>query len=99
MQNSLVSNDAFRSPRLSRSDITAGAFCANFPPATRSALIIGGSIAGQLAAAAMVGHGFSVTILDRDHLPDAALPRKGLPQARHLHGLMVGGQRSLEALL
>ena len=40
-----------------------------------------------------------MTILDRDRLPEEALPRSGLPQARHLHALMVGGQRSLEALL
>ena len=66
---------------------------------TRSALVVGGSIAGQLAAAALARHGFAVTILDRDRLPDVAAPRKGVPQSRHLHGLMVGGQRCLETLL
>ena len=68
-------------------------------PAGRTALVIGGSIAGQLAAAALAGNGFGVTILDRDRLPEEAVPRSGLPQGRHLHALMVGGERSLEALL
>ena len=65
----------------------------------RTAVVVGGSIAGQLAAAVLARRGFDVAILDRDRLPDAAVPRKGLPQGRHLHALMVGGERSLDALL
>jgi 2-polyprenyl-6-methoxyphenol hydroxylase-like FAD-dependent oxidoreductase len=65
----------------------------------RQALVIGGSLAGQLSAAALARAGFDVTILDRDELPDEAEPRKGLPQGRHIHVLLVGGQRAMERLL
>jgi 2-polyprenyl-6-methoxyphenol hydroxylase-like FAD-dependent oxidoreductase len=65
----------------------------------RLAAVIGGSLAGQLAAAALSRAGFEVVILDRDELPDEAAPRKGLPQARHIHVLLVGGQRAMETLL
>jgi 2-polyprenyl-6-methoxyphenol hydroxylase-like FAD-dependent oxidoreductase len=65
----------------------------------KQALVIGGSMAGQLAAAALSRRGFDVTILDRDALPAEAEPRKGLPQGRHIHVLLVGGMRAMETLL
>jgi 2-polyprenyl-6-methoxyphenol hydroxylase-like FAD-dependent oxidoreductase len=67
--------------------------------ARKQAVVIGGSMAGQLAAAALSQAGFQVTILDRDELPGKAAPRKGLPQGRHIHALLVGGQRAIEELL
>jgi len=39
-----------------------------------------------------------VTILERDEIEDRPLPRKSIPQANHLHGLLQGGQRILSAL-
>jgi len=53
-------------------------------------VVIGGSIAGLLAARAVSEFVTEVTILDRDVPPDAAVPRKGAPQGRHVHGILAG---------
>jgi 2-polyprenyl-6-methoxyphenol hydroxylase-like FAD-dependent oxidoreductase len=37
-----------------------------------------------------------VTIIERDHLPDSAESRKGVPQARHLHNMVMQGWNILE---
>ena len=39
-----------------------------------------------------------MTVLDRDDLPVAAVPRRGVPQSQHGHVLLVSGQRVLEEL-
>jgi 2-polyprenyl-6-methoxyphenol hydroxylase-like FAD-dependent oxidoreductase len=62
-------------------------------------VVIGGGLAGTLAAAALAPHARRVTIVERDRLPDAAEPRRGLPQARHAHLFWSGGARAVEALL
>jgi 2-polyprenyl-6-methoxyphenol hydroxylase-like FAD-dependent oxidoreductase len=62
------------------------------------AIVIGGSIAGLLAARALSDFADSVTVLDRDVPPDAAVPRKGVPQGRHVHGLLAGGLDVLRSL-
>jgi 2-polyprenyl-6-methoxyphenol hydroxylase-like FAD-dependent oxidoreductase len=61
---------------------------------THHALVIGGSMAGLLAARVLSEHFERVTILERDHLIDDAQPRKGVPQGRHVHGLLAGGRNS-----
>ena len=63
------------------------------------AVVIGGSMAGILAARVLADHFDRVTILERDHLPDGPEPRKGTPQARHIHVLLVAGRRALDRLL
>ncbi|MFF8568518.1 FAD-dependent oxidoreductase [Streptomyces albidoflavus] len=64
------------------------------------AVVLGGGHAGMLAATALARHADTVTVVDRDRLPlDAPEPRKGVPQARHLHVLMSGGARAIDALL
>jgi 2-polyprenyl-6-methoxyphenol hydroxylase-like FAD-dependent oxidoreductase len=40
-----------------------------------------------------------VVVLERSEIPDAAVPREGVPQGRHPHVLLGGGQRALEQLL
>ncbi|MDX3855258.1 NAD(P)/FAD-dependent oxidoreductase [Streptomyces sp. AK02-01A] len=60
---------------------------------------MGGSIAGLLAARALGAHADRVTIVERDRFPDGPEPRPGVPQSRHTHVLLEGGQRALEALL
>ncbi|MFC9897698.1 NAD(P)/FAD-dependent oxidoreductase [Nocardia sp. NPDC127579] len=60
--------------------------------------MIGGGFAGMLAASVLADFA-SVTIIERDSLPDGAQPRKGLPQARHTHLLWSGGATALEDLL
>lgn len=67
-------------------------------PAGSQAVVIGASLAGLLAARVLADRFDQVTLVDRDRLPDGAEPRKGLPQARHLHILLVRGQQLLEGL-
>ena len=63
------------------------------------ALVIGGSIAGLLAARVLSDYFTSVTIIERDPLPTGAETRKGAPQGRHGHGLLAGGYQAIERLL
>jgi len=55
------------------------------------AIVIGGSIAGLLAARALSDFAETVTIVDRDVPPTTAVPRKGVPQGRHVHGVLASG--------
>src|SRR5262245_43563656 len=57
----------------------------------RHAIVIGGSMAGLLAARVLSDFFAQVTILERDKIHDAPEARKGQPQARHLHGLLARG--------
>lgn len=66
------------------------------PP--RRAVVIGGSMAGLLAAAVLAEHA-TVTIIDADTFPDSPAPRRGLPQARHVHVMWSGGARAIEEIL
>jgi 2-polyprenyl-6-methoxyphenol hydroxylase-like FAD-dependent oxidoreductase len=62
-------------------------------------VVAGGSLAGVAAAQALAETFETVTLLERDdHLPAGQGFRRGVPQARHLHVLMEGGQRALEEL-
>ncbi|MCB5183275.1 FAD-dependent monooxygenase [Streptomyces antimicrobicus] len=67
--------------------------------AGRHAVVVGGGLAGMLAAAALAEHAERVTVVERDVLPESAAPRRGLPQARHAHMLWSGGARAIEELL
>ena len=62
------------------------------------AVVIGGSIAGLLAARVLSDHFGRVTLVERDRFPEGAIPRKGLPQARHLHVLLARGRLTMEQL-
>ncbi len=61
------------------------------------AIVIGGSMAGMLAARALAEH-MPVTLLERDTLPEATEARRGLPQASHLHTILARGMNYLEGL-
>ncbi|GAA3158763.1 MULTISPECIES: NAD(P)/FAD-dependent oxidoreductase [Streptomyces] len=65
----------------------------------RDAVVIGGGLAGMLAATALLGHADTVTVLERDRYPEHRGFRKGVPQARHTHILLTGGQHALDDLL
>ncbi|MFI9769481.1 FAD-dependent monooxygenase [Streptomyces sp. NPDC052415] len=68
-------------------------------PARRpTAIIVGASATGLLAAAALAGSA-EVTIVERDHLPDGPTFRRGVPQARHAHLVWSGGVKALDELL
>ncbi len=62
------------------------------------AVVIGGSMAGLLAARVLADHFNRVTVLERDRLPDGPEGRKGVPQARHVHVLLASGRQVLERL-
>lgn len=62
------------------------------------AVVIGGSMAGLLAARVLLKHFGRVTVLERDRSPDHPSPRSGVPQSHHVHILLTQGQRILEQL-
>jgi 2-polyprenyl-6-methoxyphenol hydroxylase-like FAD-dependent oxidoreductase len=64
----------------------------------RHAIVIGASIGGLLAGRALADYYEEVTLIDRDALPLAYEPRKGVPQGRHSHGLLARGRELLEQL-
>jgi 2-polyprenyl-6-methoxyphenol hydroxylase-like FAD-dependent oxidoreductase len=57
----------------------------------KQAVVMGGSLAGLLTARVLSNHFDQVTILERDTVGNQPEPRKGQPQARHLHGLLATG--------
>ena len=57
----------------------------------RHAIVIGGSMAGLLAARVLSDHFEQVTIIERDRLPQEVAPRKGVPQGQHVHALLAKG--------
>lgn len=69
----------------------------NHPSPRGHAVVIGGSIAGILTARVLTNHFAAVTVIERDLLPETPDFRKGAPQARHVHGLMLRGQQIVEA--
>lgn len=62
------------------------------------AVVVGGSIAGMLAASVLSELFTRVTVLERDAEPRDASHRPGVPQGRHVHILLRAGQDALEAL-
>lgn len=69
------------------------------PAPRRHAIVLGAGIAGMLAAVALLRHVDTVTVLERDRLPQGPEARRGVPQARHTHVLWSGGVRLIESLL
>jgi 2-polyprenyl-6-methoxyphenol hydroxylase-like FAD-dependent oxidoreductase len=63
------------------------------------AVVMGGSIAGLLAARALSDHFDAVTIVERDRLRNAVEARKGVPQGRHVHAFLARGLQAVEQLL
>jgi len=65
----------------------------------KHAVVLGGSMAGLLAAQVLSQHFAHVTLVERDPLPTADGARKGVPQGRHLHVLLAAGFLSLQRTL
>jgi 2-polyprenyl-6-methoxyphenol hydroxylase-like FAD-dependent oxidoreductase len=61
-------------------------------------VVIGGSIAGLLAARVLAGHVDRVTLVERDALPEGAEHRKGVPQGRQVHALLDRGRQVIDRL-
>ncbi|MEV1144449.1 FAD-dependent oxidoreductase [Micromonospora sp. NPDC049799] len=66
-------------------------------PVLGRAVVIGGSVAGMLAARVLSDHAESVVIIDRDDLHRPG-HRPGVPQGTQLHALLPGGFLQLERL-
>ena len=64
----------------------------------RRAVVLGGSMAGLVAARVLSDWFDDVTIVERDGLAEGAVPRKGVPQGRHLHVLLKRGEEVLAEL-
>jgi NADPH-dependent 2,4-dienoyl-CoA reductase/sulfur reductase-like enzyme len=60
------------------------------------AVVVGGGMAGLLAARVLVNHFERVTLIERDALTDNAQARKGVPQGRMLHAMLPRRQRIIE---
>lgn len=62
------------------------------------AVVIGAGMAGLLAARAVSEHFDSVTVVERDTLPNDPAVRRCVPQGHHAHVLTVRGKEALEEL-
>ncbi|MEV4258799.1 FAD-dependent oxidoreductase [Spirillospora sp. NPDC049652] len=62
------------------------------------AVVLGGSMAGLLAARVLAEAYAEVLIVDRDRLTGVTTARRGVPQGRHVHGLLARGQQILDEL-
>ena len=55
-------------------------------------------MAGLLAARVLADFYETVTVVERDRLPDDAANRRGVPQGRHVHALLGRGSQVLAEL-
>ena len=64
----------------------------------KQAVVIGAGMAGLTAAGALADHFEQVVVLERDTLASEPTYRAGTPQSRHVHALLLSGQRALSEL-
>ncbi|MDG5759751.1 FAD-dependent monooxygenase [Natronococcus sp. A-GB1] len=62
------------------------------------AIVVGAGVAGLTAARVLADSFDSVTVIDRDALPDEPVARSGVPQANQIHILWEAGRSALEEL-
>ena len=62
------------------------------------AVVLGGSVAGLLAAGAVAAYFDEVVVLERDTLPADAEHRRGVPQSKHPHFLLNSGRRAMDTI-
>lgn len=55
------------------------------------AVVVGAGIGGLMTARVLADHFDSVTLIDRDEIPEAPGVRDGAPQSNHFHALLPGG--------
>lgn len=63
------------------------------------AVVVGGSVGGLLAARVLADAFETVTVLDRDELPDEPAKRRGVPQGHQIHLLHEAGRATIQDLL
>lgn len=61
-----------------------------------TAIVLGGSVAGMLAARVLADHAEKVVIVERDGVTAGTGMRPGVPQGTQIHALLAGGSRQLE---
>lgn len=62
------------------------------------AVVIGAGMGGLMAAEVLSRHYARVVLVDKDGLPEAHVPRRGVPQGNHVHTLLTQGRINLERL-
>jgi 2-polyprenyl-6-methoxyphenol hydroxylase-like FAD-dependent oxidoreductase len=62
------------------------------------AVVLGASMGGLLAARVLADFYRTVTVIERDELPDDPVTRRGVPQGRHPHALLARGAHILDEL-
>ena len=62
------------------------------------AVVLGASMGGLLAARVLSDFYETVTVVERDVLPETAANRRGVPQGRHVHLLLGRGSQVLDEL-
>jgi 2-polyprenyl-6-methoxyphenol hydroxylase-like FAD-dependent oxidoreductase len=62
------------------------------------AVVLGASMGGLLAARVLADFFETVTVVERDVLPDDPAVRRGVPQGRHVHVLLARGAQILDEL-
>ncbi|MFE3505180.1 NAD(P)/FAD-dependent oxidoreductase [Kitasatospora sp. NPDC059146] len=68
-------------------------------PGRGTAVVIGGGLAGVVAAWALRGRAERIVVVERDRYPDTPAFRAGVPQGRHAHLVLEAGHRALEELM
>lgn len=63
-----------------------------------TAVVIGASVSGALAAKVLRSHFDRVLLVDRDDLPEGATTRAKVPQEHHVHLLLQRGRENMERL-
>jgi 2-polyprenyl-6-methoxyphenol hydroxylase-like FAD-dependent oxidoreductase len=66
--------------------------------AMERALVLGGGVAGLLAARALSDHAREVVVVERDDLSGGPADRRGVPQGSQVHGLLARGLELMEAM-
>ena len=59
------------------------------PELGERAVVLGASMGGLLAARVLADFYRTVTVVERDVLPDDPANRRGVPQGRHVHALLA----------
>ncbi|MGH3564059.1 MAG: FAD-dependent oxidoreductase [Mycobacterium sp.] len=62
------------------------------------AVVCGAGMGGLLAARVLSEFYGTVTLVERDKLPDGVSPRRGVPQGPHFHSLLSRGSQELDGL-
>lgn len=64
----------------------------------KQAIVVGSGIGGLTTARVLADHFDHVMVLERDSLSEQADARAGIPQGKHAHALLAGGQQVLNTL-